>query len=222
MIRLKFQVALFLILSLFINVCLAVKSDNQANSQPKLLALSGSIRSDSYNTKALKLLVEAAKKEGASISYIDLADYPLPIYNGDLEAKQGVPDNAKKLQDLIASHDGLLIASPEYNGLPSPLLINTIDWTSREVEGKKNSGVKIFKGKVAALIAASPGKSGGGRSLSVLTQMLTNIGVKVVPAETAIPNAYQAFDGNGQLKDAALTTHINNQAKSMIQIIKAR
>lgn len=208
---------IFLLLSSFaFNTSWAAKSENPI----KLLALSGSTRSESVNKKALMLLGEELKRQGAVVTYIDLSDYTLPIYNGDLEVNQGIPENAKKLQDLIASHDGLLIASPEYNGLPSPLLINSIDWASREIAGKKDSGVKIFQGKTAALIAASPGKSGGNRGLSVLAQFLSNIGVKVIPEQTTIPEAFQAFDAQGQLKNKVLSQNITSEAKALILTIK--
>lgn len=210
----------FLQLTLFFLLCsLQTVGWAETSGKPlKLLAFSGSVRADSYNKKALMLLIESLKGQGATVTYIDLADFPMPIYNGDLEDTKGLPENAKKLQDLIAAHDGFIIASPEYNGLPSPLLINAIDWASREVKGNANSGLNIFKDKPATIIAVSPGKSGGSRGMAVVSQFLTNIGVKVAPSGTTIPEVMQVFNEKGQVKDQMILAKINNQAKKFMQI----
>lgn len=201
-----------MIMLLLFTICPGWASDL---NQVKLLAFSGSTRADSYNKKALMQLIEAVKKEGVTVTYIDLADFTMPIYNGDLEEQKGLPENAKKFQNLLATHDGYLIATPEYNGFPSPLLINALDWASREEKGNANSGTKIFNGKFASLIAASPGKGGGSRGLAQLSQFLKNIGVKVLPKQTTIPNAPQMFS---QIDNRQITT----QAKSIVEEIKSK
>lgn len=183
----------------------------------KLLAFSGSIRQDSYNKRALKILVAAAKKAGAEVTLIDLADYPLPLYNGDLEEKQGLPKNAKLLQNLIAEHDGLIIASPEYNGFPTPLLINVLDWTSRSVKDNPNSGLKIFESKPVALIAASPGEGGGARGLSMTSHLLKNFGLKIVSPQVAIKNSTKAFNEKGELNDTKEIEHVKQEAEAIVK-----
>lgn len=213
----KVFICVLLLLSAVSCVCSA--SASAPDTKHKLLAFSGSSRVESYNKKALMLLIDAVKKEGIAVTYIDLADFSMPIYNGDVEQKHGLPENARKLQNLIATHDGFLIASPEYNGFPSPLLINAIDWATREEKGNANSGTKIFSGKFAALIATSPGSSGGSRSLSQLTEFLTNIGVNVLSEQTSLPNAMQLFNEQGQLKNKEYEQKITKQAHSVLKAL---
>jgi NAD(P)H-dependent FMN reductase len=168
---------------------------------PKILAFSGSTRRDSWNRKLIHHAVEAARAAGAEVTLLDLADYPLPLYNGDLEARDGVPENALRLKTLFKDHDALLIASPEYNSSVPPLLKNTLDWVSREWQGE--SGLVPYQNKVAALLAASPGQFGGMRMLPHLRQILNTLGVLVLPGQFSLPHADAAFDpGTGALKSA--------------------
>lgn len=169
---------------------------------PKILAFSGSIRSDSWNRKLIQSAVDAARAAGGDITLIDLADYPLPLYNGDLEDKEGLPDNALRLKALFKEHDALLIASPEYNSSISPLLKNTLDWVSREWQGE--SGLVPYQNKVAAIMGASPGSLGGMRMLPHLRQILNTLGVLVLPSQFSLPHADAAFDEEtGALKSPA-------------------
>lgn len=169
---------------------------------PKILALSGSIRRDSWNRKLIQTAVDAAQAAGGDVTLIDLADYPLPLYNGDLEDKDGLPDNALRLKALFKDHDALLISSPEYNSSLPPLLKNTIDWVSREWQGE--SGLVPYQKKVAAIMGASPGALGGMRMLPHLRQILNTLGVLVLPGQFSLPRADQAFDPeNGALKSPA-------------------
>jgi NAD(P)H-dependent FMN reductase len=137
----------------------------------KILAFSGSARENSYNQKLVKIAALGASKVGAEVTVINLADYPLPLYNADLEKEQGLPENAKKLKQLMLEHDGLLIASPEYNSAFSALLKNTIDWMSR-AESSDEKPLAAYQGKVAAIMAASPGALGGIRGLVFLRNKL--------------------------------------------------
>lgn len=187
----------------------------------KLLAISGSIRKDSCNKKALQLLANAARAAGAKVTMIDLAEYPLPLYEGDLEAKQGLPANAKKLQALIAEHDGLIIASPEYNGLPTPLLKNVLDWTSRPEQNNPNSGLKIFENKVAAIISASPGPLGGIRGLPITAELLLNLGLIIVPDRVTIGNCFDSFNAKGELKDHKTMELIKKEGQSLTKLTQA-
>ena len=200
----------------------AATTDENTGTGPRLIAIAGSTRKASCNQAALKVLVTAAIKAGATVKFIDLAEYDLPIYNQDLEEKSGLPANAKKLQQLIGNADGLLIASPEYNGLPTPLLLNVIAWASREEQGNPQSGRKIFAGKVAGIIAASPGGYGGKRGLPITRTLLSNLGVEVVTEEAAIPKAYEAFQTNGDLKDQNLSALLEQIAKSVVNAAKVK
>ena len=127
------------------------------------------------------------------------AGTPLPIYDGDLEAAEGLPANARKLKDLFLAHDGLLIAAPEYNSSITPLLKNTIDWVSRSASGEPP--LACYDGKVAALMSASPGNLGGLRGLTVVRLCLSSIRVLVLPDQVAVPHANDAFAEDGRLKD---------------------
>ncbi len=165
---------------------------------PKILAFSGSIRRDSWNRKLIQAAVDATRAAGGDVTLIDLADYPLPIYNGDLEDKEGLPDNALRLKALFKEHDALLISSPEYNSSIPPLLKNTIDWVTREWQGE--SGLVPYQNKVAAIMSASPGSLGGMRMLPHLRQILNALGVLVLPGQFALAHADTAFDAeNGAL-----------------------
>ena len=160
--------------------------------KPKILAFSGSLREKSYNKKVLKVAVEGAKKAGADVTYIDLKDYPMPLYNPDLQETQGFPPIAAALQKLLHEHDGLLIASPEYNASVTGVLKNAIDWTSR-ANGDFKLG-ECYKGKFAAIMTASPGAFGGLRCLGHLRDILTILLVNVLPTEIAVAKVGGIFD----------------------------
>jgi len=166
----------------------------------KILAFAGSARKDSWNKKILNTAVEGAREKGASVTVMDIRDYPLPLFDQDLEAASGLPDNAKKLKKLFIEHDGLLLACPEYNSSITPLLKNTLDWVSR-AESKDETPLMAYKNKAAALIAASPGALGGLRGLVTVRSILGNIGVIVLPEQQAVPKAHEAFDLSGVFKD---------------------
>jgi len=171
-------------------------------NMPKILAFSGSIRRDSWNRKLIAVAADAARAAGGDVTLLDLADYPLPLYDGDLEARDGLPANAQRLKALFKDHDALLIASPKYNSSIPPLLKNTIDWISREWQGE--SGLVPYQNKVAAILAASPGQFGGMRMMPHLRQVLNALGVLVLPGQFSLPRADSAFDPeNGMLKSPA-------------------
>ncbi len=178
-----------------------------------ILMFAGSARKDSYNKKLINIAAEYAKELGINVTVIDLADYPMPIYNGDIEAESGAPENAQKLYKLIESHKALLIASPEYNGLPSPLLKNTIDWVSR-------INMKVYAGKFAAIISASIGGLGGLRGLPHLRTLLSNINVIVIPQQAAIGFAEKAFDQNDQLVDKQQQVLLTSVINELIDIMR--
>ncbi len=168
----------------------------------KLLFLAGATRAGSLNKKLAHLGHEIAKANGIAATYVDLADYPLPIYDGDLEAAEGPPANAVKLAALLGVHDGVFVAAPEYNAGITPLLKNTIDWISRVKAADGAPGTAVFKSRVFALGAASPGGFGGMRGLMHLRQVLElGLGALVLPDQIAVARAGDAFEANGHLKD---------------------
>lgn len=170
--------------------------------KPRIIAFTGSSRRDSYNRKLLNIAISGAESAGAEITILSLTDYALPLFDEDLERDRGLPENAVKLKQLFMQHQGLLIAAPEYNSSITPLLKNTIDWVSRGSKGEE--ALAAYKGKVAALLSASPGGLGGMRGLVHIRAILGNIGVVVLPDQVAISKAYDAFNDDGSLKDSKL------------------
>ncbi len=168
--------------------------------KPKILAFAGSTRTDSFNKKLIKIAAAGARASGAEVTLIDLRDFPMPLYDGDLEQEQGLPEDAKRLRALFLEHDGLLLACPEYNSSITGVLKNAIDWVSRPTE--KEPDLACFTGKVAALMSASPGALGGLRGLVHVRSILGNIRVLVLPDQVAVPKAGEAFTAEGNLKDA--------------------
>ena len=158
---------------------------------PKILAFAGSTRKNSFNRQALEHTVRGARETGAEVTLINLNDYPLPLYNGDLEERHGLPGTAVTLKALFKSHQGLLIACPEYNGSITPLLKNTLDWVSRP--NGEESGLVPYQGKWAALVAASAGNLGGLRGLRHVREILTNLQVMVIPQQMALSQADKAL-----------------------------
>ena len=166
----------------------------------KILAFAGSLRKKSFNKHLVRIAAEGANKAGADVTVIDLADYPLPVFDEDLEKAEGVPENAIKLKSVLKQNDGFLIACPEYNSSITAALKNAIDWASRPVPDEQP--LECFKGKVAALMSASPGALGGLRGLVHVRAILSNIGVLVLPDQRAISQAHEAFNDDGSLKDS--------------------
>ncbi len=161
--------------------------------------------------------MNAAEKAGAEVTFLDLKEYPLPIYDGDIEESNGIPENAKKLKTILKEHQGLLIASPEYNSSFSAALKNAIDWASRPEPGEKM--LECFTGKVAGIMATSPGKLGGLRGLVSLRMMLENIGIIVIPEQVALPLAHQIFESDGTLKDETVQASIDKIAVRVADIL---
>ncbi|MEP6946957.1 MAG: NAD(P)H-dependent oxidoreductase [Acidobacteriota bacterium] len=160
----------------------------------KILAFAGSYREHSYNKRVLNIAVEGARSAGADVTVIDLRDFSMPILNMDDVAGDGFDDNALRLQEILAAHDGILVASPEYNGSIPGGLKNAIDWASRQ--SAKYGMNEVFHGKVAAMITASPGSFGGIRCLGHLRGVFSILGVNVLPSEIAVTFVGQKFDGD--------------------------
>ncbi|WP_291014328.1 NAD(P)H-dependent oxidoreductase [Hydrogenophaga sp.] len=165
-----------------------------------LLVFAGSTRAESWNRQLAGAVADIATAEGAQVTRIELADFDVPMYNADLEAR-GTPRDVVRLKELFHDHPAWLVCSPEYNGSYTGLLKNTIDWVSSPIKGDATwaSGSKPFAGKVVGLLAASPGALGGLRSLGHLTPLLMNLQCWVAPRQFALSRAHEAFDPNGQL-----------------------
>jgi NAD(P)H-dependent FMN reductase len=170
---------------------------------PRILAVAGSARRESLNKKLARAAARYATEAGAEATFVDLDDYPMPLYHGDLEADSGMPANAVRLRDVFLAHDALLIASPENNASMTSLLKNTIDWLSRDIgDGKGTAaGSAPWRGKVAGLMAASPGAFGGIRALPHLRQVLSALGVTVLGAQVAVTKAHEIFASDGSIAD---------------------
>lgn len=166
---------------------------------PKILAFAGSTRTDSFNKKLIKIAANGARDAGSEVTVIDLRDFPMPAYDGDLEQRDGIPSTTRKLKGLMLSHQGFLVSSPEYNSSISGVLKNTIDWASRQSEGE--IPLACFKNKIAGLMSASPGGLGGLRGLVHVRAILENIGVIVIPEQIAVAKAHEAFNTDGSMKN---------------------
>lgn len=168
----------------------------------KLLFLAGSIRTGSFNVRLARAACEAARQAGHEATFLDLSDYPMPLYNGDLEKAEGVPQKARQLGEVFKAHQGVFIASPEYNAGVTPLLKNTIDWLSR-IREEGGLAYPALSGQVYAIGAASPGGFGGVRGLLMLRQTLAvGLGLLVLGEQVVVPRAGEAFDEDGALQDA--------------------
>jgi chromate reductase, NAD(P)H dehydrogenase (quinone) len=167
----------------------------------RLLFIAGSAREGSFNKRLAQLASRIAEANGIAATFADVADYPMPLYDGDLEAREGAPENAKKLKALMQLHPGVFIATPEYNASITPLLKNTLDWISR-IRAENEAPLQVYRTRVFALASASPGGFGGMRSLLALRQVLElGLGALVLPDQVAVARAREAFDEHGHLKD---------------------
>jgi NAD(P)H-dependent FMN reductase len=187
-------------------------------SVPKVLAFAGSLRKDSFNKKLVQIAAAAARNAGAEVTVLDLRELPLPIYDADLEAQEGLPANARKLKELMLAHQGLLMSCSEYNSSVTAVWKNTIDWASRPVPGE--GPLAAFNGKVAAILSASPGALGGLRGLVHVRAILGNINVLVLPEQLAIPKAHEAFAEDGSLKDAQQQATVQRIAERLVAVLK--
>lgn len=186
---------------------------------PRLLAFAGSLRQQSYNRRLVRVLAAGTAAAGGSTTVIDLKDYALPLYDGDIEAA-GMPAPVRALQALFAQHDGLLIATPEYNGSLPALVKNTLDWVSRPLEDG-SPGTITMRGKPAGICAASPGPLGGIRCLIVLRDALAKLGYWVAPAQVAVGRADTAFDAGGDLADPRQRSAVHGVAAEVVRAARA-
>jgi chromate reductase len=184
---------------------------------PRILAFAGSTRRESFNKKLVEIAVKGAREAGAEVTLLDLKNFPLPLFDQDLEAEQGTPENGTKLKRLFIDHDGLLISSPEYNSSITAVLKNTIDWVSRPAPDEPS--LVAFQGKVATLMSASPGALGGLRGLVHIRSILGNIGVIVLPNQVAVPKAREAFLPDGSLTDTKQQASVEALGKALASFL---
>ena len=184
----------------------------------KILVFPGSLRTGSHNVRLAALMVKELTVADAEVTRISLADYPLPIYDADLEAKSGPPANAVKLKQMIMAHRGVFIAGPEYNASITPLLKNALDWVSR-VRERGEPALAAYRNRVFALGSASPGRFGGMRSLMAMRQVLEiGCGALVIPDQISIAQADQAFDDVDNLKDGRAADQLRAVARRLIEM----
>jgi NAD(P)H-dependent FMN reductase len=187
---------------------------------PRILVFAGSIRSGSFNARLAALAAHELARAEADVTLVSLADYPMPLYDGNLEAGSGPPDNAVKLKRSMCAHNGVFIASPEYNASISPLLKNTLDWVSR-VRDPKEPPLAAYKNRVFALGAASNGTYGGMRSLMALRHVLElGCGALVIPEQVAVREAASAFDEMDRLKDERTAGVLANVVHRLVDMAR--
>jgi len=162
--------------------------------KPRILAFAGSLREHSFNKRVLRAAIAGARAAGADVTEIDLREYPMPVYNPDEHLQNGFDENAARFQQILSEHDGLLIATPEYNGSLPGGLKNAIDWASRKSD--KFGLIEVFKGKTAAIMTASPGSFGGIRCLAHLRGVLSIMLVNVLPMEIAVTFVADKFQAD--------------------------
>lgn len=187
------------------------------SAETKILAFSGSTRKDSYNKKLLSEAASIAHKTGAKVQIIDLKEYPMPFYDGDLEDEHGIPANAKRLREEIAKSDAIMIASPEYNGSISAVLKNTLDWLSRDDEGDARD---LFEGKKVAIMSTSPGSGGGKRGLVHLRAILEMLGAEVSREQVCLGKASSAFSPDGTIANIQARQELEKEVQSLITSLK--
>jgi chromate reductase len=185
---------------------------------PKILVFSGSLRTGSYNTRLAALAAKELALQGAEVTRISLIDYSMPIYDADGEANAGPPANAVKLKQQFMAHDGIFIASPEYNASITPLLKNSLDWVSRVREGRE-APLAAYRNRVFAIGGASDKQYGAMRSLMTLRQILElGTGALVIPEQIAVSRASKAYDEDDNFADPALAARLKSVASRLIEM----
>ncbi|MDA1132024.1 MAG: NAD(P)H-dependent oxidoreductase [Proteobacteria bacterium] len=183
----------------------------------QILAISGSTREESLNTSLLRAASEGIRGAGGTVTFADLRDLAMPMYDADLQRDKGFPESVREFRRMVAAGDGFLIATPEYNHGPSAVLKNALDWASRrDADGVTGA---LFRGKPAAMFSAAPGVYGGVRALIQLRENLSALGLFVMPGQMALVRAKHAFDEDGLLNDAVLQAEAESQALRVAQMV---
>ena len=181
----------------------------------KILVIPGSLRTGSHNARLAAAAAHELAQAGAEVTRISLSDFPLPIYDGDLQSKSGVPKHAVNLKRMMSAHHGVLMVSPEYNASVSPLLKNAIDWVSRVQDPHETRG-QVFRERAFAIAAASQSRLGGTRGLAALRLILTACHAPVIPSQLALPFANEAYDDMDRLKHPADIEALNALVRQLV------
>jgi chromate reductase len=183
----------------------------------KILVIPGSLRTGSLNAKLAAVAAHRLAQAGADVTRLSLADFPLPIYDGDLQTRSGVPKHAVDLKRMIGAHHGVLIVTPEYNASVPPLVKNTIDWVSRVHDPQESRG-QVFRGRAFAIAAASHSRLGGARSLAALRLILAACQAFVIPNQLALALADEAYDDMERLKHPADIEALGAMVRQLIDV----
>jgi chromate reductase len=183
----------------------------------KILVIPGSLRTGSLNAKLAAIMAFELAQAGAEVTRISLGDFPLPIYDGDLQTKSGVPKNAVNLKRMMSAHHGVLIVTPEYNSSVPPLVKNTIDWVSRVQDAHEPRG-EVFRGRAFAIAAASESRLGGTRALAALRLILSACQATVIPSQLALSFAGEAYDDMDRLKHPADLEALRALVRQLIEV----
>jgi NAD(P)H-dependent FMN reductase len=186
----------------------------------KVLVIPGSLRTGSLNAKLAAAAAYQLVQAGADVTRISLGDFPLPIYDGDLQTKSGVPKNAVNLKRMIGAHHGVLIVTPEYNSSVPPLVKNTIDWVTRVQDAHETRG-QVFRDRAFAIAAASEGRLGGTRCLAALRLILSACHATVIPNQLALSFASEAYDDMDRLKHIRDIEALNAMVRQLIDVSQA-
>jgi NAD(P)H-dependent FMN reductase len=184
---------------------------------PKILVIPGSLRSGSHNAKLAMAAADEFVRADAEVTRISLSDFPLPIYDGDLQARSGVPINAVNLKRMIGAHQAVLIVTPEYNSSIPALVKNTIDWISRVQDPHEARG-QVFREKPFAIAAASQNRLGGTRALAALRLILSACHATVIPNQIALSFADEAYDDMDRLKNQADIDALKGVVRQLIEV----
>jgi NAD(P)H-dependent FMN reductase len=183
----------------------------------KILVIPGSLRTGSLNARLAAAAAYEFAQADAEVTRISLGDFPLPIYDGDLQSKSGVPKNAINLKRMIGAHHGVLIVTPEYNSSVPPLIKNTIDWVTRVQDASEARG-QVFRETPFAIAAASGGRLGGTRALAALRLILSACHATVIPNQLALSFADQAYDDMDRLKHPADIQALSALVRQLIDV----
>jgi chromate reductase, NAD(P)H dehydrogenase (quinone) len=183
----------------------------------KILVIPGSLRTGSFNAKLAAVAAHQIAQAGVDVTRLSLADFPLPIYDGDLQTRSGVPKNAIDLKRMVGAHHGVLIVTPEYNSSVPPLVKNMIDWVSRVQDAHEGRG-QVFRGRPFAVASASPGRLGGARALAALRLILSALHALVIPNQLALASANEAYDDMDRLKHSADVEALEGLVRQLIDV----